>query len=82
MFDYMLHYLFIFCKNSGILAPPISLWNSPSELLERLYHELKSSVMPQIENNPWEFPHTLLLGLHTLTAEGLDSIPHQETKTP
>ena len=35
-FDYIVAFLFFFSKNSYIPAPPLPLWNSPSELSESL----------------------------------------------
>ena len=50
IFDYM-NSLGVLQKLLYILAPPLSLWNSPSELSERLYPRLKSSLMPQRKHN-------------------------------
>ena len=47
MFDYL---GFFWQKLLYILAAPLPLWNSPSELSERLYSRPKSSVMPQIKH--------------------------------
>ena len=50
IFDYM-NSIGVLQKLLYILAPPLSLWNSPSELSEGLYPRLKSSLMPQIKHN-------------------------------
>jgi len=51
MFDDLLFVVVFSSKTLIYLGPPLPLWNISSEIFERLYPRLKSSIMLQIKQN-------------------------------
>ena len=84
MFDNMVFVLFFQQRLFHVLAPPLSPWNSPSELFERMRPRLRASVVAlMVKNLPAMQKTGSILGSGRSPGEGNDNpLQHSCLETP